>query len=343
MNAPTVKDKKVSSFLPVATIVLVLAGVLSLSVGRFPVPPGDVIAILLSPFTHRSGDWGSIAASVILKIRLPRVVMALTGGIGLGICGAVFQGVFRNPLVSPGVVGVTSGAGFGAALAILLFGWGPLPQICSFLFGGAALMLTWTIAKKTRAESILVFVLAGVIVNMFSQAMISLVKFLADSEEKLPSIVYWLMGSLSSCSWQKTLVSAPIILICSSLLILMRHRINLLSLGEEAVLSLGINPKRLMNAVLILTTCIVSAIVSIAGIVGWIGLIIPHIARMIVGPDHRTLIPASAVLGGIFFMVIDTLGRTISAQDIPLGILTALVGAPLFIGLLIKTRGEWNL
>ena len=151
------------------------------------------------------------------------------------------------------------------------------------------------------------------------------------------------MGSLSSCSWDKVAVSVPIITVCSILLILMRHRINLLSLGEETVLSLGINPKTLMNAVLILTTCIVSAVVSIAGIVGWIGLIIPHIARMVVGPDHRLLIPSSAIFGGIFFMVIDTIGRTISPQDIPLGILTAIVGAPLFIGLLVKTKGEWNL
>ena len=173
--------------------------------------------------------------------------------------------------------------------------------------------------------------------------MISLVKFMADSEEKLPSIVYWLMGSLSSCSWRKISLVVSLIFLVSLVLVLMRRRINLLSLGDETVLSLGVNPAVLMNIILVLTTLIVSAIVSIAGIVGWIGLIIPHIARMMVGPDHERLIPVSALLGAIFFMTIDTVGRTISPQDIPLGILTALLGAPLFIGLLIRTKGEWNL
>ncbi len=324
-------------------LLTVAALIFSLGTGRFPVPAADVVKILGSPFTGETGNISNIAKSVILNIRLPRVLMALTGGIGLGICGAVFQGVFRNPLVSPGVVGVTSGAGFGAAFAILVFGWGYMPQVLAFIFGGGALILTWTIAKKTDASSLLVFVLAGVIVNMFFQAMISLVKFIADSEEKLPSIVYWLMGSLSSCSWRKALISIPVILASSIVMILMRRRINLLSLGEEEVRSMGVNPKTIMNILLLTTTLSVAAIVSVAGIVGWIGLIIPHIARMLSGPDHENLIPVSALTGGIFFMIIDTLGRTISAQEIPLGILTALVGAPLFIGLLIRSRGEWNL
>ncbi len=338
--AARVNRKILYSILIVLTAVSV---VLSLGTGRFPVPAADVLAILVSPFTGETDNVSGIAQSVILNIRLPRVIMALTGGIGLGICGAVFQGIFRNPLVSPGVVGVTSGAGFGAAFAILVFGWGYMPQVFAFLFGGGALLLTWAIARKTDASSLLVFVLAGVIVNMFFQAMISLVKFLADSEEKLPTIVYWLMGSLSSCSWKKTLISAPVILAASFVMVLMRRRVNLLSLGEEEVRSMGVNPEIIMNVLLLAATLAVAAIVSVAGIVGWIGLIIPHIARMLSGPDHEHLVPVSALAGGIFFMIVDTLGRTISPQDIPLSILTALVGAPLFIGLLIRSRGEWNL
>ena len=316
--------------------------VMSLSVGRLPVPAGTVFKILLSPLTG-GGDWTGIQESVILKIRLPRVLFALCGGLGLGVAGTVFQGVFRNPLVSPGVVGVTSGSGFGAALGILLFGWTRIPQLFAFLFGGGALLLTWVITKRVRASSLLVFVLAGVIVNLFFQAMISLVKFLADAEEKLPSIVYWLMGSLSSSSWRKVAFSVPFILSGTAVLILMRRRVNLLSLGEETVLSLGIDPNRIMGVVLVVTTLIVSAIVSVAGIVGWIGLIVPHIARMIVGADHTRLVPAAALIGAVFFIGIDTLGRSISPHDIPLGILTAVVGAPLFIILLLRSRGEWAL
>lgn len=324
-------------------LLMAVVFVLAMAMGRYPVPPGQVFKILSSAVLPVTENWSPITESVILRIRLPRVIMALAGGLGLGICGAIFQGIFRNPLVSPGVVGVTSGAGFGAALAILIFGMGIRTQLFAFIFGGGALFITWTITKRTKASSLLVFVLSGVIVNMFFQAMISLVKFMADSEEKLPSIVYWLMGSLSSCSWRKISFVVPLILLVSLILFLMRRRINLLSLGEETVRSLGVSPVILMNTILVLTTVVVSAIVSIAGIVGWIGLIIPHIARMITGPDHEKLIPVSALLGAIFFMIIDTAGRSISPQDLPLGILTALLGAPLFIGLLIQTKGEWNL
>jgi len=336
-------DRSFNIFFAVISFLTLGVFIIVLGIGRFPVPPRLVLDILISKLIGSGGDWSPIAESVILKIRLPRVLMALFSGIGLGVSGSIFQGIFRNPLVSPGVVGVTSGAGFGAALAILIFGWGFMPQIFAFIFGLGALLLTWTITKKSRASTHLIFVLSGVIVNMFFQALISLVKFMADSDDKLPSIVYWLMGSLSSCSWRKVAVSVPIILISSIILILMRRRINLLSLGEEEVRSLGVNPTVLMNIILLFNTLIVASIVSVAGIVGWIGLIIPHIGRMLVGPDHRRLIPVSAVLGGLFFILIDTLGRTISPQDIPLGILTALVGAPLFIGLLIKSKGEWTL
>ncbi len=337
------RNNSAGVFYTVTSLALVAVFVVSLSLGRYPVPIKDIWAILTHPGGAGLDASMRIPRSVILNIRLPRVVMALTGGIGLGVSGAVFQGVFRNPLVSPGVVGVTAGSGFGAALGILLFGWGTMPQLFGFFFGVTALFSTWIIAKKSGSTSVLVFVLAGVVVNMFFQAMISLVKFTADAEEKLPSIVYWLMGSLGSASWRKAVVAVPILLGSSAVLIFMRRRINLLSLGDEAVKGLGVNPRSIMVPVLIFTTLAVSAVVSVAGIVGWIGLIVPHIARMIIGPDHEKLLPASALAGGIFFMVVDTLARSISAQDIPLGILTALVGAPVFVALLIKTKGSWKL
>ncbi len=335
--------KSYATFLIVAIVALAAALLASLAAGRFRVPVSHIFQIFGSDGAENLPRELSLARSVLLNIRLPRVLLALTGGIGLGVSGAAFQGVFRNPLVSPGVIGVTAGSGFGAALAILIFGWGPMPQLFGFLFGVAALGITWTVARKSGSSSLLVFVLAGVIVNMFFQAMISLVKFTADAEEKLPSIVYWLMGSLASASWRKATISIPVILGSAVVLIAMRRRINLLSLGTEAVRGLGVDPKVPMAAVLVFTTLSVSAIVSVAGIVGWIGLVVPHITRMIVGPDHERLLPASALVGAIFFLVVDTLGRTISPQDIPLGILTALVGAPVFIALLIRSRGKWAL
>jgi len=330
-------------FTVLSAFVLGAGMLISLSVGRFPVSYRDTARILLSLSGIHLGEWSAISESVILNLRLPRVILAVLCGAGLSITGAIFQGIFRNPLVSPGVVGVTSGAGFGAALALLLFGWGVTTQLFAFVFGILALLLTWSIARKTGGNTFLVFVLAGVIVNMFAQAMISLLKFLADSEETLPAIVYWLMGSLSSASWEKLALSGPMILVCSVLLLLLRRRINLLSLGEETVRSLGVNPRPLISIILVLTTLIVSAVVSVAGVVGWVGLIVPHITRMIIGADHERLIPGSALVGGILFVGIDTAARSLSAHDLPLGILIALIGAPLFIALLLKTKGVWEL
>jgi iron complex transport system permease protein len=330
-------------FLIAATAIVAVTFLAALAIGRFPVEFAQVFQILSDAAQADPTGEQSLAYSVVFNIRLPRVLIALVGGIGLGVSGAVFQGIFRNPLVSPGVIGVTAGAGFGASMGILICGWGPMTQLFGFGFGAVALAITWTVAKRSGSSSLLVFVLAGVIVNMFFQAMISLVKFLADAEEKLPSIVYWLMGSLASASWRKALFAIPVILISSAILILMRRTINLLSLGSETVRGLGVDPRGPMAAVLVLTTLSVSAVVSVAGIVGWIGLVVPHITRMIIGPDHERLLPGSALVGAGFFVVVDTVGRTISPQDIPLGILTALIGAPIFVTLLIRSRGRWAL
>ena len=327
----------------ILTIIIVISFFVSLSIGRYPIPIRTTFRIIISKLIPIEHTWNKVEESVIINLRLPRVIMALSGGAGLAVCGAIFQGIFRNPLVSPGVIGVTAGAGFGAAFGILLFGWGLLTQGFAFIFGAAALFMTYTITKRTRGNSLLIFVLAGVIVNLFFQALISLIKFTADAEEKLPSIVYWLMGSLSTTSYENLYICIPLIFFGTVMLVLLRWRINVLSLGEETVKALGINPQRLILIILLLSTVVVSAVVSVAGIVGWIGLIIPHIARMIVGPDHEVLLPTSALIGGIFFLVIDDIARTLTPLDIPLGIITALVGTPVFIYLLIKSQGEWSL
>lgn len=314
---------------------------LALSAGRYYIPFPTVIKILFSPLLGLEKTWLPVEESVVLNLRLPRVLMAAASGMGLSVCGAVYQGIFRNPLVSPGVIGVTSGAGFGATLGILIFGWGPAAQVLAFAFGFAALMMALWITGRTGGNTILVFILAGVVVNMFFQAGISFLKIIADTEDKLPSIVYWLMGSLSQTGKENFLFTVPLVVVSSSLLMAARWRINALSLGIEAARSLGVRTGESLAFVLFFSTLAVSAIVSVGGIIGWVGLIIPHMTRMITGPDHEKLLPACAASGALIFMLIDIAARTVSTVEIPLGIITALAGAPVFIYLLVKSRGNW--
>ncbi len=324
-------------FFPVTVLVFFAA----LSSGRFFIPFPVVLRILFSRIIPQETTWLPVQETVILTLRLPRVVLAAVSGMGLSVCGAVYQGIFRNPLVSPGVIGVTSGAGFGASLGIILFGWGIGSQLCAFIFGFAALGMTLLITKKTGGNAVLVFVLTGVIVNMFFQAGISFIKIIADTEEKLPSIVYWLMGSLAQAGTGHFYFTIPLILISSLLLIAARWRINVLSLGLEDAKLLGIRTTESLLFVLFFSTLSVAAVVSVGGIIGWVGLIVPHLARMVTGPDHDRLLPVSAFAGAVLFMLIDLAARTVSSVEIPLGIITAVLGAPVFIYLLIKSKGNW--
>ena len=313
----------------------------ALSNGRYFIPFPVVVKILFSKIIPLKESWLPVQETVVLGLRFPRVVLAAVSGMGLSVCGAVYQGIFRNPLVSPGVIGVTSGAGFGASLGIILFGWGFAAQGLSFLFGFAALGMTLFVTRKTGGNAILVFVLTGVVVNMFFQAGISFIKIIADSEEKLPGIVYWLMGSFSQAEKGHFYFTIPLIFISSLLLVAARWRVNVLSLGIENAKSLGIKTGESLFFVLFFSTLSVSAVVSVGGIIGWLGLVVPHITRMITGPDHDRLLPASAFAGALLFMLIDLAARTASSVEIPLGIITALFGAPVFIYLLIKSKGSW--
>jgi len=330
--------KKIYLFLVPAAAAVFLTG---LSAGRYHIPFLRVLGILFHPLFGFEKNWLPVEEAVVLNLRLPRVAMAAVSGMGLSVCGAVYQGIFRNPLVSPGVIGVTSGAGFGAALGILLFGWGIGAQLFAFIFGFAALLMTLSITGKTGGNAILVFILAGVVVNMFFQAGISFLKIIADSEDQLPSIVYWLMGSLSQTGKEHFFFTMPLIIISSLLLIAARWRINALSLGIDAAKSLGVKTGESLVFILFFSTLAVSAVVSVGGIVGWVGLIVPHMVRMVVGSDHEKLLPASAVAGAILFMLIDISARIIAPVEIPLGVITAFIGTPVFIYLLVKSKGSW--
>lgn len=315
--------------------------ILSLAWGRFPISPAQVIGILADALTGLDRDWPRAMETVILQVRLPRVLAALLIGGGLAVSGAAFQGVFRNPLISPFILGVASGAGFGAALAILLFNATWIVQAASIGFGALSVILAYGLSRFYRAGQTLVLVLCGVIVGTFFSSLISLVKFVADPYDKLPVIVYWLMGSLASIGRSDLFAAAGPMLLGLVGLWAVRWRLNVLALGDEEARALGVEAGRLKVWVVASATVITACAVSISGIIGWVGLVIPHLARMIVGPDYRRLIPASLSLGGCYLLVIDDLARNLSTGEIPLGILTATVGAPVFALALKKGSLGW--
>jgi iron complex transport system permease protein len=295
--------------------------------------------VLLPAFEQ---TWGTSEQTVIFRIRLPRVVAAMLVGGGLALAGASFQGLFRNPLVSPDILGVAAGAGFGAALGILLSGNPWVIQVSAFVFGIIAVAVTYGISRVYQNTSTLVLVLAGIIVGSLFSALLSLTKYVADPYDTLPAIVFWLMGSLSAVSNADIIVVALPILLGGFCLYLIRWRINLLSVGEEEAQALGLDTKKMTVVIIIASTIVTASAVCISGIIGWVGLVVPHIGRMLVGPDFRKLIPASALLGASFLLIVDDIARTLTAAEIPLGILTALIGAPFFAYLLTQKKVGWT-
>jgi len=339
VNRFGVPPAAVVSVLIVAPLV---AFYISLFVGRFGVSPGQVMQILASRVTPFVSVPADAATTVVLDVRLPRVLVAMLAGAGLSISGAAFQGMFRNPLVSPDILGVSAAAGFGAALAILLSANSALIQLSAFGFGLLGVGLTYSISRVYRTTPVVMLVLGGVVVAAFFGALVSATKYVADPENKLPAITFWLLGSLSAASWQNVWTTGPLILLGSAALLLVRWRINLLAMGDEEARALGVRIERLKATIIIASTVATASAVAVTGIIGWVGLIIPHVARMLVGPDHRRLLPASLALGGTYLLVIDDVARGATAAEIPLGILTALIGAPFFAYLLRQTRGGWG-
>jgi len=313
-----------------ATLALPVSALLALGFGRFDVPPVDVLRILLTNILPIEPTWPGTAERVVELIRLPRVLSAMIAGAALGMTGAALQGIFRNPLVGPQIIGVTSGAAFGGALAIFLFGTAFALIGLAFLFGLLAVAIVYALARVEGQAPVLTLVLAGVVVSAAFSSLISLLTYLADPNDTLAAIVYWLMGSFATASYAKLGILAVAAVAGSLILWLLRFRINVLSLGDEEATAMGISVERSRWLILGAVALAVAGIVSVAGIVGWVGLVVPHIARMIVGPDHRVLLPASAMFGAVYLLLIDTVARTATAAEIPLGILTALIGAPVF-------------
>lgn len=319
-------------------VLLAVVAVASLGIGRYDIPFARVIDILLAPVRPPAVAITPSEANVVFTVRLPRILLALLTGAGLALSGAALQGVFRNPLVGPQVIGVSSGAAFGGTLAILL----SLPRYgllgSAFAFGLSALILVYALNGIVARRNILALVLAGVVVTGFFSALVSLLQYLADTEDKLPAMVFWLLGSFATANWDKFFLVAAPVLVGSLLLLGLRWRINLLSMGDEDARALGVTVEPLRWLVLVLVSCIVAAQVAVSGIIGWVGLVVPHMARMLVGPDHRVMMPASLIIGALYLLVIDTVARTVTATEIPLGILTALIGTPVFALVLRQTQ-----
>jgi len=328
---------KTSFFLLLFFLPIVLA-FLALCIGRYWIEPIQVYGAFLTFFGY---PVESTVQSVVINIRLPRIILALLVGAGLAIAGAAFQSTFSNPLASPDIIGVSSGAAFGASIGLLLFDTILPVQILAIVFGLIAIAITFTFTKVAHNDSILIIVLAGIIVAGFFTAMISLVKYLSDPLLKLPEITFWLMGSLVGANYNKILLSAPLLIIGIILLYLLKWRLNILALSIEEIQSLGLNPKYIRWISIIAATFVVAATVSICGQIGWVGLVIPHVARLFVGSDNRDVIPACISIGACYLLIIDTLCRTIAPSEIPLSIMTAAIGAPLFAFLFIKKGRNW--
>lgn len=330
--------KKYKALLDFGLLVMpFLTAVLCVGIGRYQLSPLESIRILFSPLTGRTVD--ATAWTVVMSVRLPRIILALLAGAGLAVAGASFQSLFSNPLATPDTLGVATGASFGAVLALLYSQNILIIQLSALLMGLAALLGTCLISRVSDKGNIMMTVLGGIVMSSLFKALVSLVKYVADPEEDLPTITYWLMGSLSRATYKGIIVGVPLIIMGIVVLFLLRWRLNVLSLPEDEAKALGIQVKTLRLMVMIASTMVTAASVSLCGQIEWIGLVIPHMARMFRGSDNRAVIPVSMTLGATFLVLMDTIARSATAAEIPVSILTALIGAPFFIILLSRQGG----
>ena len=353
--------------IPAATILLViLVGLflISFALGRYPVSPLGVIQVLLYQFSvliynliyNLTPDFAREAVSqvlpiahtypdiwdtIVMQIRLPRILAALLIGASLALAGVSFQGLFRNPLVSPDILGVSQGAGFGAALAILLSGNWIAIEVSAFFFALLAVGVSFFVSRIVKGNPTLSLILAGMAIGSLFGAFLALMKYAADPIDQLPAITYWLMGSLASVKSQDLFFAAIPMLVGIIILILIRWRFNVLAMGEEEAQALGVDTGKLRTIIVLCCTMITASAVCISGTIGWVGLVIPHIGRLLVGPNHKGLIPVCLLLGAAYLLLIDDIARLVASVEIPIGILTAIIGAPFFIYLLKRGGKGW--
>jgi iron complex transport system permease protein len=325
------------------TLLLVGSLVIALMFGRYPIGIKDVLLVLGELFNGEKSSITSVIRDIILTVRLPRAFAAILVGASLSISGAAYQGLFKNPMVSPDILGATAGAGFGASLAIMIGLNAIWIQLYAFFFSLLAVGLVYMISLKIKNnDSVLTMVLTGLLVGTTFSSLTSAIKYIADPYDKLPSITYWLMGGLSSISREDLAKVFIPMIIGMVLLYAIRWPLNAMAFGEEEASTLGIRTNRIRLIVILATTLMTAAAVSISGIIGWVGLLVPHFTRAIVGPNHEVLLPGSLFIGAIYLLIVDTFARTLFPVEMPLGILTSLIGAPFFIYLLLNSRRGWQ-
>lgn len=321
-------------------VFMILAVGVSLLLGRYPIEPIQAVCMLIDqiPGITLEQTWTDQQATLFFNVRLPRIVLALLVGCCLATAGAAFQGTFQNPLVSPDILGASQGAAFGAALAILIGSGAFMISIYAFGFSIITVLLVLLISSRAKGNRILVTVLAGTMISSLFSAGVSFFKLVADPNDQLPAITYWLMGSLTGARMNDIMLAAIPMLIGMAILFALRWRINILTMGDDEASTMGINARRLRFFIIIAATMATASSVAISGMIGWVGLVVPHLCRMMVGSDYRKLIPASMLFGASFLLVVDNIARLATTAEIPIGILTAFVGAPFFLHLITRKK-----
>jgi iron complex transport system permease protein len=329
------------AYLAAAAGLLVLVAI-AFAVGRYPVSVGEIFTLLGAKLTGAESGLPANVETVILQVRGPRVIAALLVGAALAAAGTAYQGMFRNPLVSPDILGVSAGAALGAIVAIFLSLDVLFIQLFAFAGGLAAVALVYGVGSRMRGhDPLLALILTGVVIGTLLGSAIALLKYLADPYNQLPAITYWLLGSLASITPRDLAAAAPLALLGLAPMVLLRWRMNLLALPDDEARALGVNAARLRTLVVAAATLMTATAVAVSGIIGWVGLLIPHAARLLVGPDFGRLLPLSMVLGAAFLLGVDTVGRTAATIEIPPGVLTALIGTPFFLWLFAVSRRRW--
>lgn len=319
-------------------VLLITAGIFALCVGRFQVTPPEVLEILRCRLWGLESRFPAMTVNVIMELRIPRILASILVGAALALSGAAYQGIFCNPLISPDFLGVSGGACVGAALAILMSLAGGYIQLFAFVGGIAAVALAMTLPLMFRDNSNLMLVLSGIIVGSAMSSVMGFIKYTADPDTQLAAITYWTMGSFGYIGLEDLLPILPLMLVSAVILYLLSWRIDLLSLGEQEAQALGVNVRLVRGVIILCATLLTASSVCIAGTISWVGLVIPHLGRMLIGPDNTKLLPVSGLLGGLFMLVVDTLTRTIGSAEMPISILTGIVGAPFYAWLLWRQR-----
>lgn len=320
-------------------LLLIITVIISFRLGRYPISTSELFAIIFSPFSLAEPFWTDQTESILLNVRLPRILLGCLVGCCLSAAGAAYQGIFQNPMAAPDILGASAGAAFGAALAILHYGNSYMIMTSAFGFSLLSVAIVYLISKRAQGMGVLGLILAGIMVSSLFSAATSFIKLVADPTDQLPAITYWLIGSLAGAKMSQIQFAFIPMAIGLVVLLLIKWQLNLLTMGEDEAKTMGIRVKHIRLLVIISATLVTAASVSVSGMIGWVGLVIPHLTRRLVGNNYKYLMPATMLSGAIFLLLVDNVSRNLLATEIPLGILTAFVGAPFFI-YLITRKGE---